>query len=116
LGARAVRRLAGEAEAAVIEGDAREAVLEVRHLLPPGQVAAPEAVGEYEGRAPAVGLVVEVASRAGEERHRLPSWASEAAARALRDAHKRGAAVARPRRWAALRGGEGSQDTGRDSR
>ena len=75
---RPARHLAGEPEAPVIESDAREPVLEVRDLLPPREVVTPEAVGEDQGRALSVGLVVEVASGTREKRHRAPPiWAEE---------------------------------------
>ena len=52
--------VAGEAEGAVVERDAAEVLAEDGDLLPPGQVVAAGAVGEDDGGAVAVGLVVEV--------------------------------------------------------
>ena len=62
-------RLAGWAEAPVGEDDARVALAEVRDLLPPGEVAPAQPVGEDEGWSRTVGLVVELARRTGEKRH-----------------------------------------------
>src|SRR5262249_12169640 len=67
--ARAVRPVGRGDEAAVGEGDAAVALLEVRHLLPPRRVVAARAVGEDERRSLAVHLVVELGPIALQERH-----------------------------------------------
>src|SRR5581483_10840571 len=60
---------AREAEAALGEGDACVAVRECRHLLPPGELAAAEPMGEEQRRAGAVCLVVQVAAIERQEGH-----------------------------------------------
>src|SRR5262249_8462178 len=85
VGAGQVGRLAGEAEAAVVEGHARVVVAEVRHLLPPAEVAAAEPVGEHERGPAPVGLVVEPRTVVTLEKgHGARPPAQEAAARARR--------------------------------
>jgi hypothetical protein len=61
------------AEAAMVERHAGEALAEVRHLLPPRQMVAADAVREDEGRRPArlraVQLVVQLDVACGRVRH-----------------------------------------------
>ena len=65
--------LARRTEATVGERDARVARRQMRHLLPPGEMIPAEAVREDHRRTRAGHLVVQLATRAVQERHRRSS-------------------------------------------